>query len=136
MSARTFLDTNVLFYADDVHNPAKQQRAEVLIKQLLRAETGCVSLQVLQEYFNNATRKLGIGAGFARMKVERYMRFEIVKLEPNDLLAAIDLHREHQFSIWDALIIRAALISHCDTLYSEDMLDGRRIDGLTIVNPF
>ena len=73
-------------------------------------------MQVLQEYFAVATRKLGLSADFVQERVETYARFDIVILQPADLLAAIDLHRQHQFSIWDALIIRAALISNCVTL--------------------
>jgi len=131
-----FVDTNVLLYADDIHAPAKRKRAESLIKQITGARCGHVSMQVLQEYFAVATQKLRLGADLAQKRVARYSQFEVVVLEPVDLLAAIDLHRDHQFPIWDALIIRAALISHCETLYSEDMQNGQRIDGLTIVNPF
>jgi predicted nucleic acid-binding protein len=136
MSARTFLDTNVLLYADDIHALAKRDRAESLIKEITDARSGHVSMQVLLEYFAGATRKLRLSVDFAQERVEEYARFKIVILKPADLLAAIDLHRQHQFSIWDALIIWAALVSNCDTLYSEDLQDGRRIDGLTIVNPF
>jgi predicted nucleic acid-binding protein len=60
----------------------------------------------------------------------------VVILGVEDLLAAVDLHRLHGFSIWDALVIRAALNAGCRVLYSEDLQDGRRIDGLEIVNPF
>jgi len=136
MSARTFLDTNLLLYADDIHAPAKRERAESLINEVTDAQSGHVSMQVLLEYFSAATRKLHLSADFALQRVARYSQFEVVILEPVDLFAAIDLHREHQFSIWDALIIRAALISKCETLYSEDLQEGRRIDGLEIVNPF
>jgi predicted nucleic acid-binding protein len=136
MSAAAFLDTNVLLYADDLRAPAKRQRAKSLIKQITEAGSGRISMQVLQEYFDVATRKLRVSAHFAREKVELYTRLKVVTLEPADVLIAIDLHREHQFSIWDALIIHAALISNCETLYSEDLQDGRRINGLEIVNPF
>jgi predicted nucleic acid-binding protein len=136
MSAAAFVDTNVLVYADDVRFPVKRQRAQMLIEHLTNEVSGHVSMQVLQEYFNNATRKLRLSAAYARTRVETYMRLKIVTLDPPDLLEAIDLHRRYQFSIWDALIIRAALISNCEILYSEDLQDGQRIDGLTIVNPF
>jgi predicted nucleic acid-binding protein len=136
MSARTFLDTNVLLYADNIHFPAKRERAESLISEVTAAQSGHVSMQVLLEYFRGATRKLHLSADLAQKRVVTYSQFEVVIPDPGDLLAAIDLHREHQFSIFDALIVRAALISHCEILYTEDMQDGRRIDGLTIVNPF
>ena len=136
MSVAAFVDTNVLLYADDARSPAKQQRARMLIEHLTDEGSGCVSMQVLQEYFNGATRKLRLSAAFARSRVETYMRLQVVTLVPDDLLEAINLHRRYQFAIWDALIVRAALISNCDTLYSEDLQNGQRIDGLTIVNPF
>jgi predicted nucleic acid-binding protein len=136
MSVAAFVDTNVLLYADDARDPSKRERAQTLIEQLTQAKSGRVSMQVLQEYFDGATRKLRLHAAFARSRVETYMRFQVVSLAQPDLLEAIDLHRRYQFAIWDALIVRAALISHCEILYSEDMQDGRRIDGLTIVNPF
>ena len=50
--------------------------------------------------------------------------------------AAIDLSINHTIAIWDALIVRAALVADCAVLYSEDMQHGRRIDRLQIVNPF
>ena len=118
MSVPTFLDTNVLLYADDNSVPEKRDRAKNLIREALRERNGRVSLQVLQEYFNAATRKLRVDATIARRKVELYSRFDVVRLDPNDLLSAIDLHRLHQFSIWDALILRAAIISGCRRLYT------------------
>jgi predicted nucleic acid-binding protein len=136
MSVPIFLDTNVLVYADDDTQPEKRDRAKNLIRQAWRDRNGRVSLQVLQEYFNAATRKLRLDVTIARRKVELYSRFDVVKLNPNDLLAAIDLHRLHQFSIWDALILRAAIISGCRKLYTEDLQAGFRLDSLEIVNPF
>jgi predicted nucleic acid-binding protein len=137
MSAAAFLDTNIFLYAEDHSDPRKQERAKRLIKEVLRDRSGRISLQVLQEYFSVATRKLRIDAWAARRQVELYSRrMDIVRLEPNDLLAAIDLHRLHQFSIWDALILRAALISGCRMLYTEDLQAGFRLDSLTVVNPF
>ncbi|HEX9700007.1 MAG TPA: hypothetical protein VGD06_11160 [Acidobacteriota bacterium] len=68
--------------------------------------------------------------------MQLFARMDVVILSVDDVVAAIDLHRLHGFSIWDALIVRAALISGCRVLYTEDMQDGRRIDGLRIVNPF
>jgi len=136
MSVPIFLDTNVLLYADDETQPEKRDRAKNLIRDALHDHNGRVSLQVLQEYFSAATRKLRIDATIARRKIELYSRFDVVKLNPNDLLAAIDLHRLHQFSIWDALILRAAIISGCRRLYTEDLQAGFRLDSLEIVNPF
>ena len=136
MSARSFFDTNILLYADDKATPAKQRRALELVAEHRRARTGVVSLQVLQEYFVTVTRKLHLDPRIARRKVELLAEFDVATPEVADILAAIDLHRLHRFSFWDALILRAAKEAGCSVLFSEDMPDTREIDGLQIVNPF
>jgi predicted nucleic acid-binding protein len=136
MPARSFFDTNVLIYADDKADPAKQQRALDLVAEHRRARTGVVSLQVLQEYFVTVTRKLQVDARVARRKVELLAEFDVATPDVADILAAIDLHRLHGFSFWDALILRAAKQAGCSVLFSEDMQDTREIDGVRIVNPF
>jgi predicted nucleic acid-binding protein len=136
MTARFFVDSNVLVYADDRSAALKRDRARELISELLREKAGTLSLQVLQEYFAVATRKLGISAAGARRRVALLGRLDVVLLGVPDLLAAIDLHRLHGFSIWDALILRAALKAGCRVLYTEDLQDGQLIDGLEVVNPF
>jgi predicted nucleic acid-binding protein len=135
MPARSFFDTHVLIYADDKADPAKQQRALDLVVEHRRGRTGVVSLQVLQEYFVTVARKLQVDARVARRKVELLAEFDVATPEVADILAAIDLHRHHGFSFWDALIFRAAKQTGCRVLFSEDMQD-REIDGLQIVNPF
>ena len=108
MSARSFFDTNVLVYADDKAAPAKQRRALELVAEHRRAGTGVVSMQVLQEYFVTVTRKLQVDAKIARRKVELLAEFDVAAPEVADILAAIDLHRLHGFSFWDALVVRSA----------------------------
>jgi predicted nucleic acid-binding protein len=136
MSVRSFLDTNVLVYADDKAAPAKRRRAVELVAEHRRAGTGVVSLQVLQEYFVAATRKLGVDAATARRKVELLSELDVAAPDLSDVLAAIDLHRLHGFSFWDALIFRAAKQAGCGVLLSEDFQDRRELDGVRIVNPF
>ena len=136
MSDRSFFDTNVLVYSDDKAVLAKQRRAIELVAEHRRAGTGVLSSQVLQEYFVTVTRKLHIDAKIARRKVELLAEFDLVVPGIDDILAAIDLHRLHGFSFWDALVLRAAKESACTILYSEDLQPGRVIDGVQIVNPF
>ena len=136
MNVRSFLDTNVLVYADDKAAPAKRRRAVELVAEHRRAGTGVVSLQVLQEYFVAATRKLGVDAATARRKVELLSELDVAAPDLSDVLAAIDLHRLHGFSFWDALILRAAKQAGCGVLLSEDFQDRRELDGVRIVNPF
>ncbi len=136
MSARSFFDTNVLVYADDKAAPAKQRRALELVAEHRRAGTGVVSLQVLQEYFVTITRKLGVDARIVRRKVELLAEFDVAAPDVADILAAIDLHRLHGFSFWDALVLRAAKQSGCSVLLSEDFQESREVDGVRVVNPF
>ena len=106
MSVRSFLDTNVLIYADDLDSPEKRERALGLFETACLDGTGVVSTQVLQEYFVVATRKLGVSASLARRKVELIARLDTVVLGVSDILAATDLHRLHE--VWNQ--IRAALV--------------------------
>ena len=136
MTARSFFDTNILIYADDKAAPAKQRRALELVAEHRRAGTGVVSLQVLQEYFVTVTRKLNVDSRLARRKVEILSEFDVVVPEVADILAAIDLHRLHAFSFWDALVLRSAQQAGCRVLLSEYFQEGRQIDGIQVVNPF
>lgn len=133
---RTFIDTNILLYCDDRADPAKQKQALEVVLEHRAQRTGVVSLQVLQEYFVNATRKLGLDPQLARQKVAAYSRFEVVEPVTTDILAAIDFYRLHSFSYWDALVIHCAKRSGCAVLLTEDMQNGQLIDGVRIVNPF
>lgn len=132
----SFIDTNVLVYTDDQDDPVKQARALDLLAQLRGAGNGVLSTQVLSEYFHAATKKLGVDAALARRKVELFSRFRLVGIDVDMVLAAIDLHRLHQFAIWDALVIKAAQTAHCRELVTEDLQHGQVIDGLRIRNPF
>ena len=136
MNARSFFDTNVLVYTDDKAAPAKQQRALDLVAEHRRAGSGVVSLQVLQEYFVTVTRKLHVDARIARRKVELLAEFDVAAPEVADILAAIDLHRLHGFSFWDALVLRTAKQAGCRVLYSEDLQEAREIEGVRVVNTF
>src|SRR2546423_15433063 len=136
MPTRSFFDTNILIYADDKAAPAKQPKPLDLAAEHRRARTGVVSLQVLQEYFVTVTKKLQVDAAIARRKVELLAEFDVASPEVSDILAAIDLHRLHRFSFWDALILRAAKQSGCSILFSEDMQGSREVDEVRIANPF
>lgn len=136
MSGRVFIDTNVLVYADDAAHPVKRDRARARLRQAIRAGDGVVSTQVLQEYFVVATRKLGLSAAHARRNVELFSQLAVVEIQLGLLLAAIDQHRLHQISFWDALILQAASSAGCDELWTEDLHAGAVLSGVRIVNPF
>ena len=63
-------------------------------------------------------------------------RLDVVLIDTEDIVAAIDLHRLHSFSFWDALVVHAAQVSSAEVLYSEDLSDGQRYGSVRVVNPF
>lgn len=136
MSGRIFLDTNVLMYADDLDAGPKRGVARTILERAFRERSGVLSTQVLQEFFAVSTRKLRVDPGLARRKVELLSRLEVVEIDVQTVLSAIDLHRTHGFSIWDALVVRCAVRAGCETLVTEDLQAGRIIDGVRIENPF
>ncbi|MFY7694795.1 MAG: PIN domain-containing protein [Cyanobium sp.] len=133
---RSFIDTNILVYADDAFDPRKQQLALDLVVDLRARQEGVLSTQVLKEYFVTATRKLGLEAHIARQRVTQFGRFELIQPTLDMLLAAMDLQQNHSLSFWDALILQTASAARCRVLYSEDMQAGARIGEVFIVNPF
>jgi predicted nucleic acid-binding protein len=136
VSDRVFLDTNLLVYADDKSAGDKRNRALSVMSELIAASRAVLSTQVLQEYFVVATKKLGVSAQLARRKVDALSRLDIVVIRPELVLAAIDLHRLHSISLWDALIVRCAAAGGCARVLTEDLQHGQVFDGVRIENPF
>jgi predicted nucleic acid-binding protein len=134
--ARAFFDSNILVYADDHGEPEKQQVARQLIERHFSVGAAVVSVQVLQEYFNEVTKKQKMDASVARVKVELLSKFLSHITVPEDVLLAIDIFRLHKLPFWDSMLVRSAKQAECKILFSEEMQDGRIIDGLQIVNPF
>jgi predicted nucleic acid-binding protein len=133
---RRFLDTNVLVYADDLDAGSKRERARQILRESMRTGEGAVSTQVLQEFFAITTRKLGVDATTARRKLELIAEMHLVRIDLAMILGAIDLHRLHAISFWDALIVRAAAAAGCQVLLTEDLQDGQVFDGVRVENPF
>lgn len=136
MSDLAFFDTNILVYADDAAYPGKQEKAIGLVAKHFRQGTAVVSLQVLQEYFVAATRKLNVAPEVAQRKVEVLARGRVVRSEASDVIAGIELCRLTRISFWDALIVQAARSAGAAVLYSEDLPAGAVLGGVRVVNPF
>lgn len=134
--SRVFIDTNVLLYAEDEDSGAKRDRARKRLSDLIRKGNAVLSTQVLQEFFAIAVRKLGLQVEEARARIELLARLEIVVVRPPLIMAAIDLHRLHKMSFWDALIVKAASAAGCTRLLSEDLSHGQVLDGVRVENPF
>ena len=136
MNRLAFFDTNIFVYSDDKSEPARQSRAIQLIASYQRAGLLVISIQVLQEYFAAVTRKLHVDPEMAQRKVEVLARARIVRFTADDVIAAIELHRLHRISFWDAMIVHAARLAGADVLYSEGMQHGTVLAGVRIDNPF
>ncbi|MFZ0885925.1 MAG: PIN domain-containing protein [Candidatus Acidiferrales bacterium] len=137
MSAKTFVDTNVLIYAHDVDAPAKHQIAHALLRELWSERTGVLSLQVLQEFYVNVTRKIAtpLSKKSARLIVDSYAIW-CTETTPAELSSAFRIEDESQIGFWDALIVAAAARSGASRILSEDFNPGQRINGILIENPF
>lgn len=135
---RRFIDTNVLLYAHDDSAGVKQDQARTLVGQLWESRNGCLSVQVLQEFFVNVTRKIAkpLSAETAKEIVADYSRWYLHVPAADDVLAAIGIHQRIGISFWDAMIVRSAAEIGCAVLYSEDLNAGQEYSGVRVENPF
>lgn len=136
MSGKAFVDSNVLIYLHDVTAERKRERARQLVEQLWDSGGGCVSVQVLQEFYVNSTRKLGMPQDDAEAQVVRLLAWTVHTPSAHDVVAAIRLQRNEQLSFWDAMIVQSARQLGCHILYSEDLNPGQTVAGVMIQNPF
>ncbi len=140
MPAENFVDSNIFVYMLDRSAPAKRQRARELVYGLLDDRTGCISYQVVQESLNALIRRLGeppdAVAAFLEEILLPLWQINQMNATPELYRSGLRIQARYGFSFYDSLIVAAALGAGCITLYSEDMQDGQRIEGLTIRNPF
>ncbi len=133
---KVFLDTNLLVYSMDRHDPGKQARCRELLKTVSVGDLrGVISTQVMQEFHVAATRKLGVDPLTAKDIMNAFSRFEVVVVTPDIINSAIDCSILNRLSFWDALIVAAAESSLCDRLWTEDLNSGQVIRGVTVENP-
>jgi len=137
MSAKFFLDTNILMYAHDTSAGAKHERAKALLEELWRDRTGVVSTQVLQELSVNLRRKAGrpLDVKATREIVADYLTWQVVVNGGESILDALDLEARYPISFWDALVVQAAQASGAEILYSEDLADSQTYGSVRVINP-
>lgn len=131
-----FVDTNVLLYAVDDSAPPKRDAAERLLAQLHREQRGVLSTQVMLELAHNLTRKLKVSKATAALMTAAYAQWRVVPADAHLVLKALARATESQLSVWDAMVVEAAILSGAQTLYTEDLTHGQRFGALTVVNPF
>ena len=134
--ARSFVDTNILIYADASDEQVKQRAALALIKQLYDSACGVLSTQVLQEYCYVALKKLRLPVQHIRDQLDLYEQFEVVQVTPSIIRAGLELRQTHSVGFYNVIIIASAQIAGCSVLFSEDLNTGETIAGVRIVNPF
>ena len=132
-----FLDTNILLYSISPAAAEAVKRDRAL--ELLDRDDGSLSVQVLQEFYVQSTRITRPGRLTHQLAVDlidAWRRFPVQEMTLPVFDSALRIKAAHQLSYWDSAIIAAAGALGCRRLYSEDMGDGREIDGVRIVNPF
>ena len=137
-AGRQFVDTTVLVYAFDTSAGPRKVAAERLLAGLWHAGTGCLSIQVLQEFFVTVTRKVThpLSIKDATDRVREFAAWRIFTPTADDVLAAIALHERTRLAFWDAMIVHAAAESGCQVLWTEDLNPGQELRGVRISNPF
>lgn len=137
MPGRAFVDTNVLVYAFDEGEPAKQALARELLVTM-EPDGFAVSAQVLNEFYVATTRKLArpLASEAAEQAVRALARLDVAPVDASLVLRGVARARVSDLSLWDALIVEAALRANCERILTEDLTPGQRFDDVTVVNPF
>jgi predicted nucleic acid-binding protein len=137
MSDVVFVDTNILIYAHDADAGPKRLRAEAILRELWDSGNGRLSVQVLQEFYVNATRKLStpVAQMSAREVVSSYGSWIREPITADTVTRAIDVAALAQISFWDALIVASAEQAQATQILGEDLNAGQLIAGIKIVNP-
>ncbi|HEX3713999.1 MAG TPA: PIN domain-containing protein [Trebonia sp.] len=132
------MDTNILVYAHDTSAGDKHERARALLEELWLSRNGCLSVQILQEFFVDVTRKIPKPLDIAAAKeiIADLSRWNVHVPAADDVLGAIGLHQRSSISFWDAMMVRSAVEMGCGVIYSEDLNHGQLYDGARVENPF
>ena len=133
---RRFFDTNVLVYSRDPGDAPKRALARQLVEDAIADEMFVVSTQVLVEFYATSVRRKLLGMAQALDLVKLWGAHDTVAHTPDLVSRGLDLHEAHTLSVWDGLIVQAALDARCEVLFSEDLQHGRRFGDLEVVNPF
>ena len=133
-----FVDSNVLIYAYDVTGGVKHEQAKALLASLWESRYGCLSIQVLQEFYVTVTRKVArpLAGEVAAEIVADLAAWRVHAPIVEDVKQAIATHRRYEISFWDAMVIRSAAQLGCRMLWSEDLNSGQVYEGVRVMNPF
>lgn len=139
IAGRCLVDTNVLVYAYDRSDRAKQKRAFEVLDRLAISGRGALSAQVLSEFFVVVTRKIPdpMPVEDAVRSVENYLKaWPVLAITPPLIYEALRGTKQNGLPYWDALIWATAKLNQVSVILSEDFQDGRQLEGVLFLNPF
>ena len=139
MSAKFFLDTNILIYTFDRTRPAKNKIALQWVEKALNTQRGVISYQVVQEFLNVATRKFKppLTAPEAKLYLKQVLHPLCEVYASEELYqSALMIQTDYHYGFYDELIFASAIQAKCKTLYTEDLQSGQTLLGVKIQNPF
>ena len=139
MSVECFIDTNLFIYQLEAADEHKSVAADRIIRKGIETRNACISFQVVQECLNTVLRKaeIPLSTDETRQYLDNVLApLYRVSARISLYRRALDLQVRYRYGFYDSLIVAAALDAGCTRLYSEDLQDGQRIEGLTIENPF
>ena len=134
---KRFLDTNILLYS--ISTDAAESEKRVVAVEALESPDNVLSVQVLQEFYVQATRHTrrdAVPHAVAAGLIEAWSRFPVVETSLALVRKALELRDRRGWSYWDAVIVAAALEGGCNELWSEDLNHGQREGALKIIDPF
>jgi predicted nucleic acid-binding protein len=138
MTDRYFVDANVLLYSRDPRDPEKQARANAWLDLLWREGRGHTGMQVLSEFYYNATRKLSpaVPPEDAWVRASTFFAWNPQPIDSQLLRRAREVEHRWRLSWWDSMIVAAAQLQGCTLLLTEDLQDGAVYGTVTVQSPF
>jgi predicted nucleic acid-binding protein len=133
---KTFLDSNIIVYANDAADEQKQEMAINLIQKHMRDGSGVISTQVMQEYAVNAVQKLGQAVPVVMHQLYLLESLTVVVIKPELVRRGLEIKTLYGLSYWDSLILAAAESAGCSQVLSEDLNSGQAYCGMRWTNPF
>jgi predicted nucleic acid-binding protein len=134
--SKIFIDTNILVYSIDQHDPIKNRRSRSIIRDVVDNNRAVISTQVLQELFVVGTTKLSIEPLLMKEIIHSLGHMETVIVGTEMIGEAIDTSILNSISFWDSLIVAAADNAQCEMIFTEDLNHGQVIRGVSIINPY
>jgi predicted nucleic acid-binding protein len=132
---KIFIDTNIIIYANDKRDVAKQKKAIGIITSLMKNRNGTISTQVLQEYAYMSLNKLKQSQDVVLRQLKLLESFEVVNQSADQIRRAVEIMHLYNIGFWDACIISNAENANCIEIYSENLNTGQFYSGIQIINP-